>query len=145
MEIACPQCSMQYALDPRLLPPGGVPVQCTRCSHVFIATPPASAAAPAPQATQAFGAVQQPRPATQPNLNATLIYGDKGGTPPTSSTQVFGAVPQVPPMVPAAKPAPAAGMPPSAMTTQVFGAVPQVPPMAPAAKPAPVAGLRRPP
>ncbi|HYO73637.1 MAG TPA: zinc-ribbon domain-containing protein, partial [Archangium sp.] len=141
MEIACPQCSMQYALDPRLLPPGGVPVQCTRCSHVFIATPPAPASAPAPQTTQVFGAVQQKGPATQPNLNSTLLYGDKkGGTPPSAmTTQAFGAVPQVAPMAPVAKPAPATGTAPSAMTTQVFGAVPQVAPMAPVAKPAPAA------
>ncbi|REG22820.1 hypothetical protein ATI61_11825 [Archangium gephyra] len=127
---------MQYALDPRLFPPGGVPVQCTRCRHVFIVTPPAQAAAPAPQSTQVFGAVQPPRPAAQPNLNATLLFGeDKAGTPSTSSTQVFGAVPQVAPMAPVAhKPqGPAAGTPPSAMTTQVFGAVPQVAPMAPVA------------
>ncbi len=51
---------MQYALDPRLLPPGGVPVQCTRCSHVFTAAPPAKATT---QSTQVFGS---PVPAIAP-------------------------------------------------------------------------------
>src|SRR5689334_16503082 len=116
---------MQYALDPRLLPPGGVPVQCTRCSHVFIAAPPAPAAPPSNSNSP---------------LNNTLIYGaGKTSTQPSAmTTQLFGAasqVPQVPPVAPVAnRPQPApAGMQPSAMTTQLFGAasqVPQVPPVA---------------
>lgn len=117
---------MQYALDPRMLPPGGVPVQCTQCRHVFIAAPPA-------QAT----------PQTAANPNPALLFGaDKTGTQPAvMTTQVFGAVPQVPPMAPVDnRPPPApTGTPPSAMTTQVFGAVPQVPPVAPAGNKSPPA------
>ncbi|PTL76914.1 zinc-ribbon domain-containing protein [Vitiosangium sp. GDMCC 1.1324] len=141
MQISCPQCSMQYALDPRLLPPGGVPVECTRCRHVFIAAPPAPAAPQKPPVTGSPAVprpAQNPNPQANPNLNSTLPYG-AGKTAPQPSigaTQAFGAVPQVPPVAPVApagnRPQPApAGMPPSAMTTQVFGAVPQVPPVAP--------------
>ena len=137
---------MQYALDPKLLPPGGVPVQCSRCSHVFTAAPPAQGNTPT---TQLFGpavpsiapvqllvkpAAKPAQPAAkpaQPALNSTLLFGtaDQGPAPSASTTQVFGAVP-VPPVAPAAnkpKAAPA-GTPPSAMTTQVFGAVPVPPP-----------------
>ncbi len=133
---------MQYALDPRLLPPGGVPVQCTRCSHVFIAAPPEQAT---PQTTQVFGspvpqaapAQAAPRPAApqaNPGLGSTLLYGANRGAqqPSAQTTQVFGAVPQVPPVAPvASKPPPVAnkpqqaGGPPVATGTQVFGAVPQ--------------------
>ncbi|MGZ3456873.1 MAG: zinc-ribbon domain-containing protein [Archangium sp.] len=142
MEIACPQCSMQYALDPRLLPSGGVPVQCTRCSHVFIAAPPAPAAREAQAPTR-----PSPPPNPNPPLNNTLIYGaGKTSTQPSAmTTQIFGAasqVPQVPPMAPVAnRPQPApAGKPPSAMTTQIFGAAPQVPQVPPVAnKPPPAA------
>ena len=99
---------MQYALDPRLLPPGGVPVQCTRCSHVFIAAPPEQATPP--QTTQVFGSpVPQAAPAQtasrpaaaqpNPNLGSTLAYGANKAAPQQPSaqtTQVFGALPQVP-------------------------------------------------
>ncbi|QRK05957.1 zinc-ribbon domain-containing protein [Archangium violaceum] len=135
MEIACPQCSMQYALDPRLLPPGGVPVQCTRCSHIFIAAPPGAAAPPprpaAPRPTA-------PNPSPNPSLNSTLLYGDAGGAAqqhPIGTTQTFGAVPRIPsvapvgPAGPRPQPAPA-GAVPAPQTTQVFGAVPKPPPAA---------------
>jgi hypothetical protein len=131
---------MQYALDPKLLPPGGVPVQCSRCSHVFTAAPPAQANT---HTTQLFGPVvpsiapvqlpvkpAQPaaRPAqpaarpAQPAVNSTLLFGagqGQGPAPSAATTQTFGAIP------PKAAPA---GTPPSAMTTQVFGAVPVPPP-----------------
>ena len=135
---------MKYALDPRLLPPGGVPVQCTRCSHVFIAgTPepaPRPAAKPAPK----------PAPARPPSaMNSTLLYGanntspDAGGAPIPTGTQVFGVAPQtsqVPSIAPVAAPkAPPAPARPSAVAlkTQTFGAVPQpTPAVAKAAPPA---------
>ncbi len=140
---------MEYALDPRLLPPGGVPVQCTRCSHVFIAAPvaveettqvfgmPVPVAPPEekkpvrpgglPKVTQVFGAVPQVPPAAPP----------QGARPPArATTQAFGAVPPVVPV--AAQP----GTRAPARPTQVFGAVPQVPPVAPVARPQ---GVRPPP
>ena len=107
---------MQYALDPKLLPPGGVRVQCTRCAHVFTAAPPAQANT---HSTQVFGgpvpAIAPLTPAAKPAnpLNATVIYGagtkagagPKGGAPSATTTQVFGAVPPVPSVAPVAKPA----------------------------------------
>jgi hypothetical protein len=110
---------MQYALDPKLLPPGGVPVQCTRCAHVFTAAPPAQANT---HSTQVFGGpvpaiapLTPAKPAAKPAnpLNTTIIYGagtkpgagTKGGAPSATTTQVFGAVPAVPSVAPVAKPA----------------------------------------
>ena len=43
MHIRCERCSTVYELDERVLPPGGAPVQCTRCQHVFHAFPPQAA------------------------------------------------------------------------------------------------------
>src|SRR5688572_12531616 len=117
---------MQYALDTQRLPAGGVPVQCTRCSHVFIAATPGQAA---PQSTR------PPVPNGNPNPNSTLLFGPSktAPQPSVSTTQVFGALPQVPAIAPLApvsnKPQPAAhkppaGTPPSASATQVFGALP---------------------
>ncbi|MFL5353380.1 zinc-ribbon domain-containing protein [Archangium sp.] len=137
MEIACPQCSMQYALDPQFVPSGGVPVQCTRCRHVFIAAPEAPSASPRP--------APKPSLPPNPNLKATMPYGGPGKTGPQpglGATQAFGVpVPQVPsiaPMAPVAKPAAKAPAgTPAPHTTQVFGAVtqgpPAVPPVAPVA------------
>ncbi|MBM7116914.1 zinc-ribbon domain-containing protein [Archangium primigenium] len=130
MEIACPQCSMKYALDPRLLPPGGVPVQCTRCSHVFIAgmsepVAPRPAAKPAPKPA---------RPADA--MNSTLLYGGSTGpsaAPIPTGTQVFGAL-SPPPQVPAIAPMAAPPERPS-QATQAFGAVPQPAAKAPMGKP----------
>lgn len=131
---------MQYALDPKLLPAGGIPVECSRCRHVFIAAPE-QAAVPKPSAA--------PKPSLppNPNLKATLPYGGPGKTGPNpaiNTTQAFGVpVPQVPsiaPLAPVAKPAPAPH------TTQVFGVVPQgapaVPPVPPVPPVAPVAAPR---
>jgi hypothetical protein len=152
---------MEYALDPRLLPPGGVPVQCTRCSHVFTAAPPAPASR---QGTQVFGspvpavAPVEPLPKPANPFNTTLLFGSgnqSGAAPSASTTQAFGAVPRVPPVAPvtnsaakpaanpgASKPQPAqAGPPPSTVRTQVFGAVPKPaahPPRAGGGAPAPM-------
>ncbi|XXF81052.1 zinc-ribbon domain-containing protein [Myxococcaceae bacterium GXIMD 01537] len=123
MQIACPQCSMQYDLDPRLLPPGGVSVQCTRCRFVFTATPSdlRAQAAPTP-APQPSSAPQPPAPGgaspRSAKLNSTLLFGQKPDEPLSpETTQPFGALP------PRAEP-PAAPAPPPARpgTTQLFGA-----------------------
>jgi tetratricopeptide (TPR) repeat protein len=123
---------MQYALDPKLLPPGGVPVQCSRCSHVFTAAPPAQANA---NTTQLFGpavpsiapvqlpvkpAAKPAQPAAkpaQPAVNSTLLFGTSGQGPAPSVATTSNK--------PKAAPA---GTSPSAVTTQVFGAVPVPPP-----------------
>ncbi|HET7753560.1 MAG TPA: zinc-ribbon domain-containing protein [Anaeromyxobacteraceae bacterium] len=40
MLIRCEKCSTTYELEERRIPPGGAPVQCSRCEHVFRAYPP---------------------------------------------------------------------------------------------------------
>ncbi|WP_233602386.1 zinc-ribbon domain-containing protein, partial [Corallococcus sp. CA047B] len=80
MQISCPQCSMQYVLDARLLPPGGASVQCTRCGHVFMASPQ-GAVPPAPKPPPAGGA---DRSGAQ---SSTQIFGGEGAG--LKSTQLF--------------------------------------------------------
>lgn len=114
MQISCERCGTTYALDERLIPSGGAPVQCTRCGHVFTAYPPgggaATAAAPAPapaarpqdaHRTQIFGSSGAPRPGPVPPAAAA---------PDRPSTQMFGA------------PAPAPAAPDPRNHTQMFGA-----------------------
>ena len=99
-------------LDDRLLPPGGAPVQCTRCGHVFTAAPPVL---PQPgNSTQVFGAVPSPTVPSRPATSSTQVFGAvQVPNRPASFTQVFGAVPPS---------SGASARPPS--STQVFGAVP---------------------
>lgn len=60
---------MQYDLDPRLLPPAGVSVQCTQCRFVFTATAPAASEQPPAPASS-------PAPVSSaPNKNTTFIFG----------------------------------------------------------------------
>jgi hypothetical protein len=143
---------MQYDLDPRLLPPSGASVQCTRCSFVFTAMPTGEVVVPnQPQSAQAGPAPkagEAPRPAVG---TTTRVFGSpyavpsKPGGPGTQpqgaslpslgKTQVFGAAPQP---LPAAANTQVFGAPsipaktPSVATTQVFGAasIPQQPPSA---------------
>lgn len=102
---------MQYDLDPRLLPPSGVSVQCTRCRFVFTATasavpeqPPAPGPVPAPMTgapkqntTFIFGKTRpEPAPAaSSPGVTQTAKYGvgpSAGSEHPSapSQTQIFG-------------------------------------------------------
>jgi len=116
VQIACPNCHTRYALDDRLVPAGGAPVQCTRCGLVFTAQradgPPAAAGQPpAPSGTLPFGSA-----ARTAGPIRTEAYGQS--PPPAGSTQVFGAGPA------GAAPPPA---PPGANRTQVFGAGPPEP------------------
>lgn len=156
MQIACPRCATSYVLDDALIPPQGAPVQCTRCGHVFTATPPAAAAKPAANATMMFGSNQGP-PAG--GANSTMMFGAAPAAAPApapsggaNSTMMFGAVAPAAP-APAAKPAgganstmmfgaaaaPAPAAKPAAggNSTMMFGALPDLGPApAPAAKPA---------
>jgi predicted Zn finger-like uncharacterized protein len=72
--IRCEKCSTVYELDEKVLPPGGAPVQCSRCQYIFTAhpssapngvfTPPQPAAAPAvPPAPEVNSAIPAPTPA----------------------------------------------------------------------------------
>ena len=100
---------MQYVLDPRLLPPGGAAVQCTRCGHVFMASSqgPNPPPRPAPAATGQGGASS--------GVGSTHIYGT--GRPAVPSTQMFGSGPHPKPTMDGALPTPVPN------TTQAFGAL----------------------
>lgn len=163
MQISCERCGTTYALDDRLIPPGGAPVQCTRCSHVFTAMPAGAAPPPAvlpqlapPQSqankTQMFGAANAAgpsqskppaAPAPPPPRSNTQMFG-ANPPPPASNTAMFGAVP---PGMRASgpKPSPAFGagtaapppqMPSEPRTAQMFtGSRAPTIPAAPAAPP----------
>jgi len=115
VQIACPNCHTHYALDDRLVPTGGAPVQCTRCGLVFTARhpegPPGEAAAEA-DAPVKPGTLPYGSPARPAGPIRTEAYGKT--PPPAAATQVFGQGAVVPPAPPAA--------PPAAARTQVFGA-----------------------
>ncbi len=136
MQISCEKCQTAYVLDDRLIPPGGAPVQCTRCGHVFTAKSPNASRPPPPKpvappvanyvpaasrttersGTQIFGAAQAAAPSS-PSSQSTQMFGTPAArTPAGSPTQIFGAV---------TMPAQPASSPPAgqANTTQVFGAV----------------------
>jgi hypothetical protein len=114
---------MQYDLDPKLLPPSGASVQCTRCSFVFTATPSGEVLVSGqPQGPQG-GASRHAEPSRTSSSNTTRIFGSPAVAPPqaperrsaATTTLVFGATAS-------------SGSPPtpSPSRTQVFGA-PQVP------------------
>ncbi len=116
MHITCEKCSTTYVLDDALIPPQGVPVQCTRCAHVFTARVP-TAAAPPPAKAAAPG-------------NSTMMFGSPAAPPadaPKNTTMMFGTAASnapPPPQAPAA--------PPSARTTMMFGGGATPAPPAPA-------------
>lgn len=121
MLISCEKCSTTYVLDDGLIPPGGAPVQCTKCGNVFTAKPVGIEpelpdATPAPKAD---------------SRNQTMMFGvPKAGAAaetaapsrvPATSTMVFGA--------PAASQASAPAAKPVLNQTMVFGAVAPMPPV----------------
>jgi len=88
---------MQYDLDPRLLPPSGASVQCTRCSFVFTAMPSGEVLVPGQgQGGTGPKAGGAPRSAVG---TSTQVFGSpyasstRPGGPSPTTTQVFGAVP----------------------------------------------------
>jgi len=83
VRISCVKCSTLYELDDRLIPPGGAPVQCTRCGSVFTAKP----AGPAPAPSVAQSPAAQPRSATQ--VFGAVKADASGGA--RAATQIFGA------------------------------------------------------
>ncbi|MFP2898154.1 zinc-ribbon domain-containing protein, partial [Corallococcus sp. 4LFB] len=137
MQIACPQCSMQYVLDARLLPPGGASVQCTRCGHVFKASP-TGVMAPAPKIPPAGGGDRTGAPSStqifggdsSANLKSTNLFAGSTTasgsfvpqpTPPSGAVASSGVIPPPPSIAPVAA---ASGTQPPAMgTTRAFGAV----------------------
>lgn len=80
MQIRCEKCGTVYDLDPSVLPRGGAPVQCTRCSHVFHAVPPEPTgpgiAPPKPLPREAAGMGGGPAPAPETGgVEKTLQFG----------------------------------------------------------------------
>ncbi len=135
---------MQYVLDARLLPPGGASVQCTRCGHVFMASP-TGVMPPAPKVPPAGGGE---RTGTQ---SSTQIFGGESTsglksthlfagsttasgsfvpqpTPPSGSLSSSGVIAPPPAIAPVAAP-PVGAVPSGAQgsavmgTTRAFGAV----------------------
>ncbi|MFZ5468471.1 MAG: zinc-ribbon domain-containing protein [Myxococcota bacterium] len=85
MLISCEKCTTTYVLDERLIPPGGAPVQCTKCNHVFIALSTHAAAPPLPK-TLVPGTAPPEEPAPQPDPRGTQIFGRTApATGPSSS------------------------------------------------------------
>lgn len=62
MLIRCEKCSTTYELEERLIPPGGAPVQCSRCEHVFRAYPQPRRAEASPEADRRPGLELVPPP-----------------------------------------------------------------------------------
>ena len=110
VQIACPNCHTRYALDDRLVPAGGAPVQCTRCGLVFTAQHGGDAPGSPGKSAAASGTLPFGAAARTAGPIRTEAYGQT--PPPSASTRVFGAGPA------SAPPAPA---PPAAARTHVFG------------------------
>ncbi|WP_375745422.1 tetratricopeptide repeat protein [Corallococcus interemptor] len=129
-------------LDARLLPPGGASVQCTRCGHVFMASP-AGVMAPAPKIPPAGGGDRSgAQSSTQifggegaANLKATNLFAGSTTasgsfvpqpTPPSGALSASGVIPPPPSIAPvAAQPPGASGAqaPAELGKTRAFGAV----------------------
>ncbi|MBZ4329278.1 tetratricopeptide repeat protein [Corallococcus sp. AS-1-12] len=129
-------------LDARLLPPGGASVQCTRCGHVFMASP-AGVMAPAPKIPPAGGGDRSgAQSSTQifggestANLKATNLFAGSTTasgsfvpqpTPPSGALSASGVIPPPPSIAPVAAPPPGASgaqAPAELGKTRAFGAV----------------------
>ncbi|MBI5495233.1 MAG: zinc-ribbon domain-containing protein, partial [Deltaproteobacteria bacterium] len=48
MRISCPQCSSQYNVDEKRIPPQGVQIKCPKCLHAFVVQAPAADAGAVP-------------------------------------------------------------------------------------------------
>lgn len=108
---------MQYPLDARLLPPSGASVQCTRCGHVFVASP-TGAVPPAPKVPPAGAVDRTGAP------SSTAIFGGEGASG-LKSTQLFAGSTTAPGFVP--RPTPESGP----LTSS--GVIPPPPSIAPVA------------
>jgi predicted Zn finger-like uncharacterized protein len=95
--IRCEKCSTVYELDEKVLPPGGAPVQCSRCQFIFTAHPSSAGVngvlAPPPAGGALAGA---PSPAA-PDVNAATVSASPAPRPAPAATPAappapFGAV-----------------------------------------------------
>jgi predicted Zn finger-like uncharacterized protein len=86
--IRCEKCATLYELDDNMLPPGGAPVQCSRCQHVFTAyregqvDGDAGTTAPAREegtSSEAGGAVPEAAPTSEATVGGSAP--ESGGGP----------------------------------------------------------------
>ncbi|MGE6760036.1 zinc-ribbon domain-containing protein [Corallococcus interemptor] len=131
MQLSCPNCSMQYALDARLLPPSGASVQCTRCGHVFMASPN-GVMAPAPKIPPAGGGERTG------GQSSTQIFGGEGASSLKSTNLFAGSTTASGSFVP--QPTPASG---ALSSSGVIPPPPSIAPVAPGAQPPAVMGTTR--
>ncbi|ADO71781.1 uncharacterized protein STAUR_3993 [Stigmatella aurantiaca DW4/3-1] len=128
---------MRYDLDPRLLPPTGASVQCTRCSFVFTATPAGQVLLPGQTASPP--GTKAPAGNRSSSLNSTMLFGGA----PSKAAHAAGSQEDVTPVYGTAAvqegsdegertPAFGTSLPDSkgasaspSQTTQVFGVLPQ--------------------
>lgn len=138
MLISCEKCSTTYVLDDGLIPPGGAPVQCTRCGNIFTAKPVSELTPPPASAMKGAGLAREPPSQVAAPASHTMMFGAAppgGEAPPAASrapasqTMMFGAARggAAPPAavsrasaVPPTEPAPAR----PASHTMMFGAAP---------------------
>ncbi|HZN94541.1 MAG TPA: zinc-ribbon domain-containing protein [Myxococcales bacterium] len=141
VQISCERCGTTYALDERLIPAGGAPVQCTRCGHVFTAMPPGVPPRPETNKTQLFGSgtPAAAAPGAAGTSSRPPVPGAQAPAPSQerSSTQMFGVAGT--PAPPAAI-APAAPAPADRHSTQMFGGQQPAAANAVAARPKPPSG-----
>ncbi|MEM7674931.1 MAG: zinc-ribbon domain-containing protein, partial [Myxococcota bacterium] len=45
MNVTCPSCKTRYSVDDARVPPSGVTIKCPKCTHTFVAKPPAAKSA----------------------------------------------------------------------------------------------------
>lgn len=89
MLIRCEKCATLYELDDNMLPPGGAPVQCSRCQYVFTAFPERRAeGGAAMSAPPREGGAR--REATPPDGAAGRAPAGEAGTTATRSTPDLG-------------------------------------------------------
>lgn len=83
MIISCPSCEKQFSVDESRLAPDGTKVRCSKCSHVWRATPGGSSALETPVTEPSLSAAESPeselaekRP--EPVLSARAPADDEG-------------------------------------------------------------------
>lgn len=93
MRIRCERCATVYELDEKRLPARGAQVKCTRCQHVFRATPPGQTL-PAQTPPVEPAAADAPRPV--PTEERTAVFDFSRGTTPERTASYVTAPPPAP-------------------------------------------------
>jgi len=96
LRIRCERCATVYELDEKRLPARGALVKCTRCQHVFRATPPPEAAPPEVRSGEnAAAAPPDPAPRPGPSEDRTAVFDFSRNASP-EQTASFAAAPPPP-------------------------------------------------